>query len=162
MAVQLNLAADNRSATARQRPIDQHGKERFLYSKFTLAAQADINSTLNCGAFPAGTVRVLPYTARVLHSAWGAGALFSLGHDAYRASYNYDGGANPNDVAANYTAFFAAQDFSASIVTATPPAAAAIKWDLSSMSGVTCMGRITGANAPAAATMEVIIGYLYE
>lgn len=60
-----------------------YGKLRLLPFTVTLAAAADIGSTINLVQLPAGKVTVLAALSKVYNGAAGAGATVALGNAAY-------------------------------------------------------------------------------
>lgn len=161
MAVLDIIAANAASDTFRRRPIDDSGKLRFLYASFVNGvAAADINSTLQCGSLPPGTTRVLPFMSRVGCSAWGAARVLSVGHAAYRTKQDVVGGGDGIQ-AANYTAFASALDVSAAL-TVVVFAPAVLKYDIAAAQKVPVVAQVTGGTIPAAATLAVLLAYIYE
>ncbi len=142
-----------------KRPIDSHGKLRFLYNKFTVAVQGDIASTFNLGKLPPGAVRLIFPSSYVKVSAWGAGATLAIGHAAYRSKQDA-AAANDGIEAASVNAIMAAADVSAAV--RIQLSTTLIKYDFYSLQGVDLIGTLAGAVVPAAATLEVLFAYLYE
>lgn len=156
MAIE-NYVADQ---PARKRPIDEHGKLRFLYSRTTVAVVGDIGSTFKIGTLPPGAVRVLPYLGAQGHSAWGAARTVSLGLAAYRFKQD-QAAANDGIQAAQPNIFASALDFSAS-VPGVILNAALIKWDVYSLAGVDVIATLAGGTVPIGATIDIALPYLYE
>lgn len=160
MAV-LTLSSDQTAAPSGQQsnqvrnlPIESYGKMRSSRFSITLAAQADVTSTIDLVRLPSGRVRVLPYASKFWTSAWGAGATLSIGHRSYTGS---DGVA----VAADPVAFMAATSVAA-VNSNTPFDQTKDKFDLFSRDGVTVYGVVGGANAPAAATLKGYVHFITE
>lgn len=145
---------------ARKRPIDEHGKLRFLYGKTTVAVQGDIGSTFKLGTLPPGAVRVLPYLGAQGHSAWGAARTISIGLGAYR--YKQDQASAGDGIQAAQAAIFAsALDFSA-LVTGAVLNATLMKWDVYSLGGADVIATLAGGTVPVGATIEMLLPYIYE
>jgi hypothetical protein len=155
MAIQAYVA----DVPARKRPIDEHGKERYIYSKTTVAIIGDIGSTFLLGMLPPGAVRVLLNKSYIQSSAMGAGVTLSIGHGAYRFKQDQ---AAPNDgiQAAVANAFANALSVAAAGVTVFN--ASALKFDLFSQAGVQVIATSAGAVVPVNATLEMLLAYIYE
>ena len=104
--------------------------------------------------------RVLPWLCRFTCSAFGAGCIMSTGHAAYRSKQDA-AAANDGIEPINLTAFASAQSVAAAQV-AIAFSPLLLKYDVYSTGGVDLLAQITGAVVPAAATLEVLIAYLYE
>ena len=143
-----------------KRPIDSHGKLRFLYGKIVTAAIGDIGSTFALGKLPPGAVRLLYPHSYIANSAWGASATLAIGHASYRSKQDV---ATLNDgmEAASVNALMVATSMTAA-ARAQLNAALLMKYDFYSLAGVDLIGTLAGAVVPAAATLEWLIAYLYE
>lgn len=141
------------------RPIDDHGKLRYMYSKFTVGVQGDIGSTFLICTLPPGTVRLLPLASWIGKSAWGSARTLAVGYGAYRTKQDV-AAANDGIVAASANAFAAALDMAALGVLALNTGM--MKYDMASVAGVPIVGTLAGGTVPADATLEALIAYLYE
>lgn len=143
-----------------KRPIDEHGKLRTIYKKFTTAILGDIGSTFNLGRLPPGAVRLWYPGCFYASSAFGAGAIINIGYATYRSKQDVatlnDGmePASNNALAAALTV--------AALTTRTAWSATLMKWDFYSLAGVDVIATLAGAGVPAAATLEVMYAYIYE
>lgn len=155
MAVQ-NYTAD---VPARKRPIDEHGKERYIYSKTTVAVQGDAASNFVLGTLPPGAVRILPNKSFIKSSAFGAGVTLAIGHGAYRFRQD-QAAANDGIQAAVTNALAAALDVAAAGVDVFN--AGELKFDVYSVAGVQIIATAAGGVVPVAATLEALIAYIYE
>lgn len=155
----LQLSNDVSALAGRKYPVDDHGKLRFQYGKVVQGAAAgDAGSFVNFFYLPPGRVRILPWLSRVRSSALGASRVLKIGHAAY-----YDRSV-PSDVAAvvaDDDAFAAGIDVSAA-AEALALAGGLLKYDIYSRGGVLVFGTVTGGTIPIAATLELILGYIYE
>lgn len=142
-----------------KRPIDSHGKMRYLYGKVVAAALGDIGSTIKMGTLPPGAVRFLFPPAWVLCSAWGAARTLSIGHTAYRSKQDA-AAAGDGIEAASVNALANALDMSAAARVAF--STTLLKYDFYSLAGVDILGTVAGGTLPAAGTLEWLIPYLYE
>lgn len=145
----------------RKRPIDNHGKSRFIYNKFVVASAAagDIGSTFALGKLPSGAVRLLYPNCWLFCSAWGAARTLNIGYAAYRSKQDV-ATAGDGIEAASANALVAAADMSAAARIAW--SATLCKYDFYSLAGVDIIGTLAGGTVPVGATLEVLINYLYE
>lgn len=143
-----------------KRPIDDHGKLRTHYKKFVTAAIGDIGSTFNLGKLPPGAVRLWYPGCFYACSAFGAGAVINIGHAAYRSKQD-SATANDGIEPASNNALAAALTIAA-LTTRTPWSATLMKYDFYSLAGVDVIATLAGAAAPAGATLEILMAYIYE
>jgi hypothetical protein len=143
-----------------KRPIDSHGKLRFLYGKTVVAVQGDIGSTFALGKLPPGAVRLIYPLSYVANSAWGASATLAIGHAAYRSKQD-QAALNDGIEPASVNALMVATSMTAA-ARAQLNAALLIKYDFYSLAGVDLVATLAGAVVPVAATLEWLIAYLYE
>jgi hypothetical protein len=155
------VAFDPLSAAAGylKRPIDSHGKLRYIYGKVVAATLGDIGSTINMGKLPPGAVRFLYPPAWILVSAWGAARTLSIGHSAYRSKQD-QAALNDGIEPASVNALASALDVSAAARIAL--SATLLKYDFYSLAGVDIVATVAGGTFPAAGTIEWLIPYLYE
>jgi len=142
-----------------KRPIDSHGKLRFIYGKMVAAIAGDIGSTINLGKLPPGAVRLLYTPTWFKCSAMGAGVTLNVGYAAYRFKQDQNA-ANDGIEPANATALASAVDVSAAAMKQW--STALMKWDFYSLAGVSVIATVAGAVIPLNATLEWQIAYLYE
>lgn len=150
----------NEATGYRRRPIDEHGKLRYVYAKTVVAVQGDANSLFGMGKLPPGVVRVMPKQSVVRCTAFGASRTLDIGHLAYRAKQDgavYNDGIETGDA----DAFVDGMDISAAgVFVPTVPAIA--KFDIYSTAGVSIQGIVLGGTSPVNAELETLIAYLYE
>lgn len=144
-----------------KRPIDEHGKLRYLYTKTVIATVGDANSTYNFGRLPPGAVRVLPSTSKLSCSAYGASRTLDVGHAAYKAKQDVATVGDGTE-AADPDAFTPAGPLDISSALASATLDTLLKFDIFSLGGVDVTGIVAGGTSPLAATMELLIAYLYE
>jgi hypothetical protein len=156
LSTRLQIAAG--TLAGRVYPIEDHGKTRWQWASVVQGAAAgDANSTYELFDFPPGRIRIIPWLSRYKSSALGAARLMSLGFGAYSP------GASVADVAQNLTELFSAIDVSAAVVAGFPQVVASpFKLDYFSVGGIRVIAQITGGTIPAAATLDVAIGYIVE
>lgn len=142
-----------------KRPIDNHGKLRFIYSKFSAAVVGDIGSTFNIGKLPSGAVRLWFPSCYVIGSTWGAARTLSIGYAAYRFKQDV-AAANDGVEAGSANALASALDLSGA--TRIPWETTKLKWDFYSLSGVDIIATLAGGTIPANGTLEVSLAYIYE
>lgn len=142
-----------------KRPIDEHGKLRFLYGKMSAAILGDIGSTIQLGKLPSGAVRFLYSMSSVKCSALGAGVLLNIGYATYRFKQDV-AAVNDGMEPASANALAASIDVSAAAI--KPLSTTLIKWDFYSLAGVQLIGTTAGAVFPANGTLEWQLAYLYE
>jgi hypothetical protein len=146
--------------TAVKRPIDEHGKLRTIYKKFTTAILGDIGSTFNLGRLPPGAVRLWYPGCFYSSSAFGAGAIINIGYATYRSKQDVAVGNDGMEPASNNA--LAAALTVAAAGGRLPWSATLMKWDFYSLAGVDVIATLAGAGVPAAATLEVMYAYIYE
>lgn len=144
----------------RRRPLDDHGKLRFITAKFLATVAGDANSLLKIGMLPPGAVRVLPSLSKYSTSAFGAARVMVIGHTVY--AKKEDGAVvGDGNEAADDDAFAAGLDVSA--------AGNNVTWnnnllwfDVYSRAGVLVEAKVTGGTIPQNATAAFLLAYLYE
>lgn len=139
----------------RRYPIDDHGKLRFAYGKVTASGALAANGTMGLLWLPPGRVRVLPHLSRITTSAFGAGRTLDLGHDAYMK--------RPPGItveADDPDSFIDGLDVSAAVTASV--VGTALKFDMYSLDGVLVYATVLGGTMPDAATVELLLAYLYE
>jgi|SRR5215471_6587693 len=146
-------------APAVKRPIDEHGKLRFIYGKMVAAVAGDIASTIALGKLPPGAVRFMYSMSQVKCSAWGAGATLSIGYATFRSKQDQNT-VNDGMEPASTNALASALDMSAAAI--KPLSTTLIKYDFYSLAGVNLIGNVGGAVIPLNATLEWQLAYLYE
>jgi hypothetical protein len=152
----------------RRYPIDSMGKFRFMHGLVTQGAAAgDDGSTVEFGFLPQGRVRVLLPFCWYKASALGAARVLKIGHRQYRSKYlaaDTDTGTEAPVIAEDDDAFISGIDVSAATRAAFTGAAATfpLKYDFFSYGGITLFGTVTGGTIPAAATIELMMAYVYE
>lgn len=141
----------------RKYPIDDHGKLRFMYSSVVVPAAGAYaaNDTIILGRLPPGRKRILPTLSRISTSAWGAARTLDIGHKKYvKSNTPYTEEADDVD------AFLDGLDVSAAVNAAV--LAATIKFDMFSTTEVTVYATILGGTMPVAATLQLLLAYIYE
>lgn len=138
----------------RKYPIDDHGKLRYAYAKVTASGDLAANGTAALFWLPPGRKRILPHLSRITTSAFGAARTLDLGHAAYATSLPAGQEAEDPD------AFIDGLDVS-SAVTANAMGTA-LKFDMYSQDEVLVFATVLGGTMPDAATLEVLMAYLYE
>lgn len=143
----------------RRTPIDEHGKLRFLYGKVTspVGGVAAL-STLGLGWLPPGRKRVLPSLSRLSVTAFGAARTLHVGHGAYSKRPPI-ADTTPVEPESN-NALANAIDVSAALNSAV--LSTLIKYDMYSLDEVLIFATVNGGTFPAAATVELLLAYLYE
>jgi hypothetical protein len=144
----------------RRRPLDEHGKLRFLTAKFLATVAGDANSLMIIGKLPPGAVRVLPGLSRYWTSAFGAARVMVIGHPLYAKKEDGNVVGDGNE-AADDDAFAAGLDVSAAgnnVVWSNT-----IAWfDVYSRAGVEVQAKVTGGTIPLNATAAFLLAYIYE
>lgn len=137
-------------------PVDDHGKLRFQYgSVAALAVAYAANDTIDLFKLPPGRKRVLPWLSRITTTAYGSSRTLSIGHRAYRSRPPGN-----TDEAENATAFVSAMDVSGAVSAAA--FSTVMKYDMYSVNEITIFATIAGGTMPVAATLQVMMAYLYE
>jgi len=136
-------------------PIDDHGKHRWQVAKFTAVGVGDASSTIDFFDLPTGRTRIILPEIKVRTSAFGASRVLKLGHRAYqKVSTPYTNEAEDDD------AFFSALDISAGGNLA--PTVGGLWFDIFAETPVTIFGTVTGGTVPDAATISLMVPYIYE
>lgn len=161
MAV-LQLTSTQMDGVTRKRPIDEHGKLRFVYFALPAVAVAgDINTTIDLAKLPPGATRIMPWLSRIKVSAWGASRTLSLGHHSYsKRPSGTDTMANETE-AESANAFISALDVS-SAVALSAWSATVEKYDIYSRTEVVLFATVAGGTIPVGATLSGYCAYLYE
>lgn len=142
-----------------RRPIDAHGKLRFVYSKTVVVDAGDAGSDYSFGRLPPGFVRILYPMCYVKCSAYGASRVLDVGLGAYRRA---EDAATVGDGIVAASANELANDLDISSAARLALSSTLIKYDLYSKAGIPLTGLVAGGTSPAAATLETLIAYLYE
>jgi hypothetical protein len=144
----------------RRYPIDDHGKMRYAYGKATVPVGGiAANATIGLLFLPPGRKRLILPLSRIAVSAFGAGRTLRAGHDAYMKR-------EPREALepADDDAFLAGLDVSAAVASqqlGVPPGSP-LKFDMYSLEETLVFATVLGGTAPAAATVEMLLAYLYE
>lgn len=140
----------------RKYPIDDHGKLRYQYANVVADGALAANGTIGLFWLPPGRKRILPHLSRITTSAFGAGRTLDIGHDTYSA--------RPAQEAAYEAADPDALVDGLDVENAVTAAAlgTALKFDIYSRDAVLIYATVLGDTMPDAATIEVLLAYLYE
>lgn len=140
----------------RKYPIDDHGKLRFQRGNVAALAVALASADqIEMFRLPPGRIRILPWLCRISTSAWGSSRTLSLGHRAYPTR-------PPGETleAEAGTAFLNALDVSSAVAAAA--FGTTMKYDIYSRTEVSVFATIGGGTMPVAATLDIMMAYLYE
>lgn len=151
----------NEAAGYDRRPVDEHGKLRFVYSKTVIAVTGDANSTYSFGKLPPGNKRIIYPLCWVRTSAtvYGASRVLDVGLGAYR---NKQDAATVGDGLVAASANELANDLDISAAARIALSATLLKYDLYSTGEIAITGLVAGGTSPAGAALETLIAYLYE
>jgi hypothetical protein len=151
----MDIDAAQLAADFRRYPIDAHGKLRFAYGKVTAASALAADGTMGLFWLPPGRKRILPTLSRITTSAFGAGRTLDIGHASYMAR------PSPEDAeVADPDALVDGLDVSSAVTNGV--LGTGIKFDIYSLDAVLIYGTVLGDTMPEAATVEVLLAYLYE
>lgn len=151
----------NEAAGYDRRPVDDHGKLRFIYTRTVVAVQGDANSTYSFGKLPPGNKRIVYPLAwiRASGTAYGAARVLDVGLGAYRSKQDQ---ATVGDGIVAASANELANDIDISANGRFALSATLLKYDLYSTGEIPVTGLVAGGTSPVAAVLESLIGYLYD